>query len=371
MAAAYDIAILGATAAGLAAGYWLARRGRKVVVVNAPRRDAECPLADWVPGDFFRTGGLPVSLGRKCGAGEFRRVCYYSADLSQFAEHRGRRLAGYFVQPGHLVGALKASAARTGVKIRSSRTPPRIQLQEEMVRLTGGVQLQARLLIITHGSPVEAVGDLFMPVHGVRPSPLIVAGLEVPLHRRDAEKLPRALHIVEMPERTEIGMFFPAGRAMHVRVISFSLAAGNRAAELSLLVSKLQQAGILPSNVPLGRARGAVWHPPAGIIAETEAHVAKRCLLAGTAGGFADAVTGQTIAPSVRSALIAARTADAALRSDNTQAALSRYKTAWREELGDYLRPMSTSLQMLLPLLFINKRLVARLTDAVLFGKNI
>jgi len=137
------------------------------------------------------------------------------------------------------------------------------------------------------------------------------------------------------------------------------------------MVTNLQRAGILPGSLQIGRARGAIWRPPGGVAAEAETHVAKRCLLAGTAGGFADSITGQTLFPSVRSALIAAEIAMAALRSADPQTALGQYKIAWREKLGDYLRPPGTSLQMLFPLLFVNKRLVRRFTGALLFGKNI
>ncbi|MHC4982044.1 MAG: NAD(P)/FAD-dependent oxidoreductase [Planctomycetota bacterium] len=372
MAVTYDIAILGATPAGFAAAYFFARKGYSAAVIAAPRREAESPLADWVPGDFFRTPGLARALARKCRAGPFKRVCYHDTGLSQQVEHRSRTVAGYFLQSSRLNGVLKAAAVAAGAKVRTSRTSPAVRLQEDSVQIHGSTRVQARLLMVTHGSPPQIVDDLSLPVHVPIQPPLVVAALEVPVAaKRFAEKLRGAMHIVESRERSDIGMFFAAGRALHVRIISFSRAAGNRAAELSAMVGNLQNAGILPRNLRLGRARGAVWRPPAGAAAETETHVAKRCLVSGTAGGFVGPVSGQTIAPSVRSALLAAKTAIAALQSDNPQAALGQYKTAWRKELGAYLRPPSSSLQMLLPLLFVNKQLVSRFTGALLFGKGI
>ena len=65
-------------------------------------------------------------------------------------------------------------------------------------------------------------------------------------------------------------------------------------------------AGILPASLSLDKARGAVWYPPAGEALDMETHVAKRCILIGTAGGFADTITGQTLWPSIRSAMIGA-----------------------------------------------------------------
>ena len=121
----------------------------------------------------------------------------------------------------------------------------------------------------------------------------------------------------------------------------------------------------------MGRAGGAVWHPPAGVALELETHVAKRCLLMGTAGGFAESVTGQTIRPSLESALLAAETAMAALESPDTQEKLATFKTAWRKKQSSYLRPPSTSLHLLLPLLFVNQSIITRFTRSLLYGESI
>lgn len=199
-----------------------------------------------------------------------------------------------------------------------------------------------------------------------------MAALDVPLSSpADAKQVGKALNVVELPERTELGMYFAVGPTLHLRVVSSSPAAGTRAAELSAMLATLQAAELLPARLSLGRARGAVWLPPAGVALELETHVAKRCLLVGTAGGFAEAVTGQTLAASVRSALLAADVARKALDSDDCQEALMHFKTVWRRSLADFIRPPNTSLQMLLPLLFANKRIIGRFTAALLEGKNI
>ena len=137
------------------------------------------------------------------------------------------------------------------------------------------------------------------------------------------------------------------------------------------MVGSLQQAGLLPDKIQLGRARGAVWHPPAGVALELGTHVAKRCLLMGTAGGFAESVTGQTIRSSLESAFLAAETARAALNGPDTQGKLAAFKSAWREKQSSYLRPPSTSLHLLLPLLFVNQSIITRFTKALLYGESI
>jgi hypothetical protein len=61
----------------------------------------------------------------------------------------------------------------------------------------------------------------------------------------------------------------------------------------------------------------------------------------------------------------------AALARPRVQDELMRFKTAWRKTLADYLRPPNTSLQMLLPLLFVNRQIVPKFTRALLLGENI
>jgi flavin-dependent dehydrogenase len=368
----YDIAILGATPAGLAAACVLGGR-RSVIVLDAPSEACECPLADWAPGDLFRTPGLPKSLSKASGAAEFRRVRYHNAALDNSVEYAARGRAGFFLQSGALQKALRKSAASAGADIRTRRTWPGIGLFEDHVRLGKSRPVNAKLLIIASGCPHAIQADLSMHTRTGAQHPMSVTGLDVPLGRTglDGKLAPNTLHVVECRERTEMGLFFAVGKTAHLRLIANSSASGARGAELSALVAGLQGRDLLPSDLVLGRAKGAVWNPPATHALDMETHVAKRCLLVGSAGGFAESVTGHSVAPGVRSGILAARAADAALRTDDPQHALMGFRDQWRESLADYLRPPGTPLQMLLPLLFVNKRILPRFTRTLLFGESI
>jgi len=369
----YDVVVLGATPAGLAAAHYLAGRDCDVMVIDAPRQPTESPLADWVPRTFFRTRSLPEGLLRQAKGQQFTRVRYHNTALDREVEYRARSAAGHFVQVGNLTKALRAAARSAGVKVGSTATSPAVRLQEDHVELFGTRQVRARLLLIAQNRPNDVLGELAMPLRAVPDQPLLVAGLDVPLSRAKAASraIAGALHVVELRERTELGMFFVVAGVLHLRVISNSVASGTRAAELSDMLTRLQQVGVLPADLPVGRAKGAVWSPPAGVALDLETHVAKRCLLAGTAGGFVESITGQSLAPSVRSALLAADAAIGALHSDEPQGTLMKYKTSWRRSLANYLRPPNTSLHMLLPLLFVNQRIVSKFTRALLYGENI
>jgi flavin-dependent dehydrogenase len=372
MVKTYDIAVIGATAAGWAAGSALAHKRRDVVVIECPCAHSESSLGDWVPKSFFATRQLPRSLAAAAKAVPFRAVCYHNTDLSQEAQHSSRSTAGYLLRAGGLVRALQAAARKAGAKLRRFAEQPVVQLEEDAVRILGDSEVVARALLICQSRPAEVLTNLALPIRTVPRASCTAAGLDVPAgDRATARRLGKALHVIQSSEPTELGLFFLVGDTLHLRVVSTSAASGNRAAELSEMISRLQSAGLLPAGLSLARARGAVWTPPMAEALEMESHVAKRCILAGTAGGFVEPITAHTLTPTVRSALIAADVIAEALAGEDVQDDLMRFKSLWRTSLADYLRPPSTSLRLLLPLLFANRRLVDRFTRALLYGENI
>jgi len=374
MAKIFDIAILGGSAAGLAAGYHLAKSGLSVVLVNSPEEGQESPLCDWAPASLFALDGMPKSLARKCSATPFRSVRYHNVDFTKQAQHSGRSVLGHFLHPAKLCKALVAEARKAGVSVRKAARLPHVELQESGVVLSGACKSKARLLLFIGGSARVAVGHLAMPNGGAFRTQLSVAGLDIPLTAAVAKKITdKSLNLIETPNRSDLGMFFVAGDTLHARVMSETSGKVPGVGELSGLLSGLCDAEILPARLALGKANGAIWRPQAGVAMEMNSHAAKRCLLAGSAGGFAAAVTGQTLYPSVHSALLAAKCASAVLEQgdENIQEHLSVFKNSWRKTLGLYLSPPDASLQMLVPLLFANKRVVSRFTRALLNGDKI
>ena len=368
----FDAAVLGATPGGCAAAWHLASNGLRIVLIDAPAKPCESPLADWAPAYLFKLPGLPKGMADSCNATPFTRLCYHNAGLDKQAEHRGRGPLGYLLQAGALRDALLTACRKAGTAIRSSDAAPQLSIEEDFVRLIGPDMPSARFLIIAQGRPDDALAELSMSAQTAYASPMIVAGLDVPLSPRAAggKGLGQTLHVVETSHRGELGVYFTSGSTLHVRLVSSSPASGMRVAELSALLGAAQRRGLLPVDLPVARAKGAVWRPPAGVALEMESHVAKRCLLAGVAGGFADSMTGQTAYPTIRSTLLAAQAVLTACKDGDPHEALARFKTTWRDALADYLRQPTTVL-MLLPLLFANRQIVPRFTRALLHGQGI
>lgn len=382
----HDVLILGSTPAGYAAATCLAGGKHDVVVIDAPPNDpaaVECPLMDWVPATLFSPGkskvsaGISASLLKDAEAEAFHSVHYHDVALQRTAQYTLKETAGYFISPDALTTAMRNQAVVAGATVRATRNPVKIRPQEDHVDVITSRPIHGRLLIVAHDTPDAILAQLGRPVRETS-RPMTVVGLDVPIPPPDrkhtdawATLLRDALHVVELPERSEMGMFFVAGSTLHLRVMSTSAAAGNRSAELTKMIQSLQKAKILPIDLDLARARGAVWRPTVGAALEQETHEAKRTLLAGSAGGFSESVTGQAMYPAVRSALLAAMVAQKALASKDTQDTLMTFKEVWRKSLADYLRPPNTSLAMLLPLLFVNEGVVTKFSRALLYGEDI
>lgn len=416
MSVEFDIAVQGASAAGYVAAISLARAGRRVALVNSPASRTESPLADWLPADTLEDCPLLRSVKAPAGMDAFHELNFHSWDLKSQSTYKSRGAAGYLLETKALLAALDAAAAKAGVRRFDMEKAPRLELQETAVVMHGRClqesrrrkppayepcRLQSSLLLIAAGRPVEAMADLAMPIRTAPAERLSLCGLDVPLIEGKARpELSKGLHIMSLERAGRLGFFFVVANTAHVRILSSEdevrlvpqaargkggkqaqraggpeerapLSMGAGAAALAELIARLQQGGLLPAGLNLAKARGAFWRPPGGAALELDTLLAKRTLLVGTAGGFASATTGQTLDPTVRSALVAADVAGKALASERTQDALSAYKTQWRDLLADRIRPPGTSLQMLLGMALSNQAMTRRFAKALLYGESI
>jgi flavin-dependent dehydrogenase len=373
MADAHDIAVLGASGAGYAAAIQLARQGLDVALLAGPASATESPLADWMPAGVFKD--CPALRGLKSSGTDasFQSIVFHSADLAEQAAYRSRTVVGYFLHMQAWLSALEKSARKAGVKLARVDAPAGLELQEGGVRLVAERPIEARLLMIAAGSPMEIVTRLALPVRSVPTSSLTICGLDVPVTAAQKRALDKHLHVVALEGTDRLGVYFVAGGDLHVRII-FNTARVEAAAAgqaLRELIAELAEAGLLPEGLDLARSEAALWRPPAGVALDLETHLAKRTLLIGTAGGFASALTGQTLDASIRSAEVAADVAARALDADRTQEILAEYKSLWRNELADRIRPPGTSAQMLLPMVLSNQAITTRFARAFLEGQKL
>jgi flavin-dependent dehydrogenase len=108
--------------------------------------------------------------------------------------------------------------------------------------------------------------------------------------------------------------------------------------------------------------------PLAGALAHEG--VANRTLLIGPAGGFYSACS-EDIYPNCWSAVYAADAVKKAIKEQHLQDALQPYRHRWRTTLGDYLRGPQQNLRFLLPMVYRNHKMTARLSESILMGKSV
>jgi hypothetical protein len=126
---------------------------------------------------------------------------------------------------------------------------------------------------------------------------------------------------------------------------------------------------IKPGAKPLDvTAAESIDLPLAGALVQEG--VANRTLLIGPAGGFYNACA-EDIYPTCWSAIFAAGVAVKALQATHLQDALGAYRQTWGATLGDYLRGPQENLRFLLPLVYRNAVMTARMGEAIMSGESV
>jgi flavin-dependent dehydrogenase len=136
---------------------------------------------------------------------------------------------------------------------------------------------------------------------------------------------------------------------------------------LAKWASVLASHKVIAPNVPLDNSRTEVV-PITGALSNDG--VADRTLLVGPAGGFFSAC-GEDLYPACWSALFATDVLCEALKKPHLQDALDDYRSCWRTTLGVYLQGPQQNLRFLLPMIYRNPAMTARLVEAILIGKSV
>ena len=137
--------------------------------------------------------------------------------------------------------------------------------------------------------------------------------------------------------------------------------------QLTEFLLTAQAAELIPTSIS-GEPRQFLI--PAGLALDMETLVGKRCLLIGEAAGFTAAFSSELLYPAMKSGWIAAEAAERALQTPVLQDELQSFSPAWRAELADYLRLPNTDLALLIPLVFNNEQMSARVARAFLLGQS-
>ena len=359
----FDLVIVGAGPAGTAAALRGRELGATVCVVEAVRFPRPRVCGGWTgPAGVAALRKLGVEA-RNAGAVEFSGLRIFSIDLKKSAAVKDKDLSGWIVDRAKLDSALAARAKAAGAELRFGAAVEGVTLSEERatLRLGDGATVTGKILFIADGvrsatarlANLPAAGRLAEAAHFAYAEGSAIkgaVGLDVAI---GAGRLVQIATIVRGPDRTRLSL---ASRAKPDATLESFRAVAQATAGLGIAPAELSapSAGVLPLGAAL----------------DIESHVGKRCILIGDAGGFVATFSGEGIFPALRSGEIAAEVACKAIKSRWVQDELAGFGDAWRSQLADYLRMPNTDLSLLMPLVFSNAQMSARVARAFLLGQQ-
>lgn len=355
--ASCDILVLGSEPAAAAAAIVAAADGVCVHLVQQ-RPAAASERLEWIgPAAQRLLAELAVELDRTRAAGSFAGLILHAWDFSREIQVEDAELAGRVVPQDALELTLLKQAQQRGACAHAGAVS-RCTVGEDAVRveLDDGTMLAGRIAIVCEPGQVE--------IH--RPGQPPPAARSVCYRVQVATRSKGGQMHAALGRGGRLGLVLRGPRAVGLAAFVRRDDAEAREA-FELLRRSACAAGLLPEE-----ARGLeprVEPVASGAALEAESHVRKRMLLAGSAGGFCGAFSHERIYPQLRSGMLAAQTAVAALKAGVLQDALMEFGPRWRSELADYLRMPNADLSLLLPLVFENRQMAMRVARALLLGE--
>ncbi len=355
----FDLLIVGAGSTGCAAAICAAKRGARVALAGA-RRAAD--RVSWVSPDgvALLTEKLGVTA-KQLGAVPFSGLTLHDWRGAKHAAVTDDALSGWIAQRSDLDAGLLAAAAKAGAK-RFDAEIARMVASEESIAATlaGDECVRARLALIADGADTPLARQCGLIAAGALPG--APACLSVSFD--DGGKSARIDVILGGHREGKIATLTrAAGRATLTLVTrDRSTPAESQWAEV---VEAARRAELFAGD-PGPPAR---WACPAGLALDLETHIGKRSLLVGDTGGFVAAFSGEGLYPGMWSGARGAEIALDALAEPVPQDAMLRFGVEWRAALADYLRMPNTDLSLLMPLVFGNAQMTARVARAFLCGQ--
>ncbi len=364
----YDVAIVGAGPAGATAAILLARKGRRVVLLDRKKAGHAALCAGWLSA---RAKGLLDEIGCRFPDGcivPFSHVTFYNADCSKSASPKVEGPIGYLVNRVRFDEALIENAASLGAVLLRGEEVKDVRLNESQVILKQtSTSIQSRLLVLATGRAQELASRVGFSPRG-SDVPTWVAQVSEPHPSTVAQ--PQVAVILGLDTRGSFG-FCTQGKERCTLSANLIGDESQVVPSLVQLAKTVASKGLAPGDLSLQAAKAKPIRCPAGWALDMDTHVAKHTLLIGDAGGFIAAASNEGIYPAMWSARIAAEVIDKALGSPYSQDELMTFDTQWRMQLADHLRSPHTDIRFLLPLIFSNQAMADRMAAAFFFGENI
>ena len=375
----YDILIAGAGPAGATAAILLARRKRRVALIDQQPIPVPRPGWMWLGARTRQLwSGIDVSLD-----GVFddpiHTVVLRSADLSRSIVAPLEAPAAYVVDAAAINRGLTDAAIEAGVEVLPNASIRRVAQRESDVTLTleSSETVQGRLLIGAWGANsrwthrVGVVPPSNGPIQWAAEIEVDAASLgDASMTPAEGPAGPTTAELILGLDGGGVGYILRSRNRLKIGLHARS-ASDEMKGRLRQLCAALGREGAVSRDLVRHAAGAIVRQSPSSAALDYESHVGKHAVLIGEAGGFVGGMSNEGVYPASWSASIAADVLDEALAARSSQDHLMQFDARWRTEMADYLRPPQTELQFLLPLIFTREPMAVRMANAYFLGENV
>lgn len=361
---AFDLLIIGAGPAGTAAALRAHQFDASTCLIDRADFPRDKACAGWMgPAAVALCTSLGLSA-KDVSAEPFTGLTLHSWNLREQVRIDDPDLQGWLIERHTLDATLLDHARQGGTQTRLGAAPTAVELGEDRVtvHMPDGKVLNGRVLLIGDGASSPTAVMAHVPAAA---QSMISAQCGLVTFPADGQG--GALSVAIGASRAgQVATIVHHGKTGRLSMFMRD-ADGALREQLNAFLQTAIERGLIPSRNLSEPIFGRI---PAGAALEMDAHVGKRCLLIGDAGGFVSAFSNEGLYPAMRSGVIAAEVALAALEAPVVQDALATYGPTWRAELADYLRMPNTDLSLLMPLVFNNAQMSRRVARAFLLGQQ-
>jgi geranylgeranyl reductase family protein len=367
----YDVAIVGAGPAGATAAILLAKKQRRVVLIDRAEFPRAVTCAGWLNA---RSTPLLDELPIKPKAIDrsiFHDVTFYRPDFSESTKPNFEDIPGYLIDRAKFDNELVAAAKTNDVDVKTGYTVRDLRLDESSVTLDLGEKgkLQSRLLLLAAGRNTPLLHHAGVAANEEE-SPIWTAQVDQPLATKHAPKKSSVDVVLGLDNGGSFGLICMTKKRISIGV-HWMGERSHTVPGLVLLCRHAAEHKAVPVDISDQARTAKLIRSPASAALNRDTHVGKHTLVIGDAGGFVSAASNEGIYPAMWSAQIAAEVMDKALYSVHSQDELMTFNAQWRIQMADYLRSPHTDIQFLLPLIFNNQPMADRMAAAFFLGENI
>jgi hypothetical protein len=368
-----DVLVLGEHPAAYLAAALIAQTSKLRVVHTTIPDDSQPDRLVVVNPEFFKLHSLLEPLRRKLDLTATYGLQFISEDPTIRSEYRNKSTLAFVTSYKAIRAAMIKVAEGQGVELVTPKSLQIHRLDEYGAEVSlGKAALRPKVLVLGGLLPESQQKLLGLPE---------AWGTDI-VHRYTFLKLPGTKWTepggrpvipmcLNLKEMLCWGWLLPGSKCVQLAVEQpiETLSKFSHTELLATWIDVLRRSQVLQgkNDLPIGDAE-YMDLPLAGALAHEG--VANRTLLIGPAGGFYSACS-EDIYPNCWSALYAADAVKKALKEQHLQDALQPYRHRWRTTLGHYLCGPQQNLRFLLPMVYRNQKMTARLSESILMGKSV